>query len=124
MATVRDTFGGITRFSDGNSEFLSFTETVSAADATAVLAAEGDLRSDVRYDLRDELMLCVAMKKDIMLDLEKVDRISNSCMSVLLEIQQSIDQLGCGSLTLTKVPKPVYKSLDSIGLTDLLMIEE
>ena len=45
-------------------------------------------------------------------------------MSVLLEIQQSIDQLGCGSLTLVKVPKDVYRSLDSIGLTDLLMIEE
>ena len=124
MATVRDTFGGVTRFSDGNAEFLSFTETLGDGKSPVVLAAAGDLRSDVRYDLRDELMLCVAMKKDIVLDLEKLDRISNSCMSVLLEIQQSIDQLGCGSLTLTKVPKPVFKSLDSIGLTDLLMIEE
>ena len=124
MAIIRDTFGGVTRFSDGNGEFLSLPETISAADPTAVLAPAGDLRSDVRYDLRDELMLCVAMKKDIRLDLEKLERISNSCMSVLLEIQQSIDQLGCGSLTLLKVPKEIYRSLDSIGLTDLLMIEE
>ena len=124
MATVRDTFGGITRFSDGGEEFLSFTETISADAPGVTMALTGALRSEVRYDLRDELMLCVAMKKDILLDMEKLERISNSCMSVLLEIQQSIDQLGCGSLQLTKVPKPVYKSLDSIGLTDLLMIEE
>ena len=124
MATVRDTFGGVTRFSDGGKEFLSLKESLSAEGSEVTLALEGALRSELRYDLRDELMLCVAMKKDILLDLEKLERISNSCMSVLLEIQQSIDQLGCSSLTLLKVPKEIYRSLDSIGLTDLLMIEE
>ena len=124
MATGRDTFGGVTRFSDGSGVFLSLQESLPAGENTAVLTPEGDLRSELRYDLRDELMLCVAMKKEILLDLEKLERISNSCMAVLLEIQQSIDQLGCGSLTLCKVPKEVYRSLDSIGLTDLLMIEE
>ncbi len=124
MSIERYTFGGVTRFTEGGSEFLSFTEELKSEEKTAVLAVSGSLRSDVRYDLRDELMLCVAMQLEIRLDLEKLEKISNSSMSVLLEIQQSIDQLGCGSLTLVKVPKDVYRSLDSIGLTDLLMIEE
>ncbi len=122
MAIQRDTFNGVTRFQEKGTEFLSFTETINGADVT--LAPSGELRSDVRYDLRDELMFCVTMKKDVKVDCENLKRISNSCMSVLLEIQQSIDQLGRGSLTLTHVPKEIYRSLDSIGLTDLLMIEE
>ena len=124
MSIERYTFSGVTRFLEGGSEFLSFTEEMKPEEKLVTLAVAGSLRSDVRYDLRDELMLCVAMQLEIRLDLEKLEKISNSSMSVLLEIQQSIDQLGCGSLTLVKVPKDVYRSLDSIGLTDLLMIEE
>ncbi|MBR5095248.1 MAG: STAS domain-containing protein [Oscillospiraceae bacterium] len=124
MTIERYTFGGVTHFSEGGKEYLSFTETVAPDSARVDIAVAGTLRSDARYELRDELMLCVAMKKDIYLDMDKLERISNSCMSVLLEIQQSIDQLGCGSLTLRALPKEIFRSLDSIGLTDLLMIEE
>lgn len=124
MAIERTTFGGVTYFTENGKEFLSIAETAEPSGKTVEFSIAGNLRSDVRYDLSDEMMLCIAMKKNIILNLENLEKIANACMSSLLEVQQSIDQMGIGSLTLRSVPKPVYKSLDSIGLTDLLMIED
>ena len=120
----RITFNGVTSFYQGGTEFFSLTETLDPQGSGARLEAAGELRSGVRYDLRDELMLCAAMGKDIELNMAKLTRISNSNMTVLLEIQQTIDQIHRGSLTLRALPKEIYNALDRIGLTDLLMIED
>lgn len=124
MAIDRTTFDSVTHFIENGNEFLSIAETFDPSGNTVEFKIAGNLRSDVRYDFSDEMMLCIAMKKDIVLNLENLDRISNACMSAMLDVQQSVDQMRRGSLTLKSLPKPIYKSLDSIGLTDLLMIEE
>lgn len=123
MAIDRTTFGGVTYFTENGKEFLSISENTDPSGKTVEMSLAGNLRSDVRFDFSDELMLCVAMKKDIILNFENLEKIANSCMSVMLEVQQNIDQTGMGSLTIRSVPKVIYRSLDIIGLTDLLMIE-
>ena len=124
MAIQRTSFGGVLYFTEKGTEFLNLAEEIDPSGQAIAIKVTGNLRSDVRYDFSDEMMLCLAMKMDIVLDLENLQRISNACMTALLDIQQSVDQMGMGSLTLKHVPKPIYKALDSIGLTDLLMIAE
>lgn len=118
----RTTVDSTTFFTESAAEILRIDEKISEDRKSVQFDISGSLRSDIRYDLRDELMLCAAMKMDILINMSGLTHIANSCMSVLLEVQQSIDEMNCGSLSLKDLPKEIYNALDSIGLTDLLMI--
>lgn len=118
----RTTVDSTTFFTESAAEILHIDEKISEDRKSVQFDISGSLRSDIRYDLRDELMLCAAMKMDILINMSGLTHIANSCMSVLLEVQQSIDEMNCGSLSLKDLPKEIYNALDSIGLTDLLMI--
>lgn len=88
------------------------------------ISLNGSLPSSLVHDLQDELIALSTVGKDLFVDLSGVTYISNACRQALLYVQQQMDSMGTGSLTLQKLPDEIYREFEKIGLTELLMIED
>ena len=106
---------------DGSQPILSVTETED--ENCVVMALSGSLRSDTDLSFRDELVALTSVGKDIVVDCENLQYISNACQMTLLSVQQQMDSLRRGTLTIRNLPPEIYKEFEKINLDELLMIE-
>ena len=87
------------------------------------LEIDGSLRSDTEYCFQDELIALSTVGKDIVIDCKGIQYMANACQIVLLTVQQRIDSMNRGSLTLCHVPPGLYADFEKTNLHELLMIE-
>lgn len=108
-------------FADGSSNFLTIQE--KETEEAIQLFIAGELRSDVAHDLLDELIALATVGANVSIDLEKVSYITPTIQHVFLRVQQKMDSMGKGTLTLRKIPQTIYKEFEATGTSELLMIE-
>lgn len=106
---------------EGTNVILKMKETKEDDHVNVIL--EGSLKSDFVYDFQDEMITLILLGLHLKLDFAKVTYLSPTCTSALLRIQQKIDSIGKGSLILSKMPAVILEELESIGFSELLMIE-
>ncbi len=107
--------------SDGHEEILSVHETMSEKEVTVTVS--GSLRSDTEHYFYDELVALSTVGMDIILDCKDLRYIANACQIALLSVQQRMDQMGRGTLTLRNVPPNILADFEKTNLHELLMIE-
>ena len=88
-----------------------------------ILAVSGDLRSDTVQNFKDELAAYASVGADITLDFAELKSISNACQMAILNVQQQMDDMNKGSVTLRNVPKEIYKVFETSNLHQLLVFE-
>lgn len=122
MSLHRTVEGDTLILKDGEKEILAMGE---AADGNAVtLTLRGMLRSDTLHDFQDELIALTTLGMDLIVDFAGVTYLSTACQQALLTVQQKMDSLGKGSLTLVKLPPNIYEEFEKTGASELLMIAE
>lgn len=107
---------------DGEKEILAMAE--SADGNAATVALRGMLRSDTLHDFQDELIAMTTLGMDLVVDFSGVTYLSTACQQALLTVQQKMDSLGKGSLTLVKLPPNIYDEFEKTGASELLMIAD
>lgn len=90
---------------------------------TVRVTVSGSLRSDTEHYFQDELIALSTVGKDIVVDCKELQYIANACQLALLSVQQKMDSMGRGSLTLCNVPPSIYADFEKTNLHELLMIE-
>lgn len=106
---------------DRGETVLTLVETVKGN--AVEIRIEGNMRSDAKHFLGDELTLLVLLRRDIVIDMKKVTYLSAACSEVLLNTQRTVDETESGSMCLRNVPDRIYKEMQATGLSELLMIE-
>lgn len=107
--------------SDRGEEILTVQETVS--DREVLVAVKGSLRSDTEQYFQDELVALSTVGMDIVVDCKELTYIANACQLALLTVQQKMDDMGKGTLTLRNVPREILADFEKTNLHELLMIE-
>ena len=105
---------------DGNC-VLSITE--SEQEGKIVMMLKGELRSDLVHDFEDELIALTTVGANICVDLQGLTYLSSTAQYSFLRVQQKMDRLHKGSLTLCNLTDDIYKEFESTGVSELLMIE-
>lgn len=108
-------------FIDGSTNFLTIQE--EETEEAILLMIDGELRSDIAHDLLDELIALTTVGANIKVDFEKASYITPTIQHVFLRVQQKMDRLGKGTLTLRKLPQAIYQEFEATGTSELLMIE-
>lgn len=108
--------------SDGTELVLTMKEVQD--DAGVLVSLNGSLRSDTVHDFQDELVALATLGLDMRLDFSKITYLSYACMQALLVVQQKMDSMGRGSLTLIKIPPAILAEMESTGISELLVIED
>ena len=72
--------------------------------------------------LEDELLQDAVVRKELVLDLEKVPYISSAGIRAILLLLKTIE--GHGKMRLINVSEEILEVLDTIGFLDILSIEE
>lgn len=108
-------------FTEGASHVLTMTE--KETDEGVLITLKGSLRSDVTHDFLDELIAMTTVGADVYLDFKDVTYVAPSVQHSLLIIQQKMDSMGMGTLTLREMPDEIYREFERSGEADLLMIE-
>ena len=106
---------------DGGETVVTVKETME--DNVVCVQVVGSLRSDTEHFFQDELIALSTVGKDIVIDCEGLRYIANACQIALLTVQQRIDSMNKGSLTLRSVPPDIYADFAKTNLHELLMIE-
>ena len=109
-------------FFEGGKKVLSIQE--SEKESCILMEIDGELRSETAYDILDELVAMATVGANVLVDMKKVTYITSSTMQVFLTVQQEMDTLGKGSLTLQGLPEAIFTEFNRVGLTELLMIED
>lgn len=113
--------GDSSTFYDDTKIFLVINE--AEADGSILMTLVGELRSDVAHDLLDELIAFTTVGANVIVDFEKVTYIASTTQHVFLRVQQKMDSMGKGTLTLIKLPHNIYQEFEKTGASELLMIE-
>ena len=108
-------------FFDSSSNFLTIQE--EEKEDSVLLTIAGELRSDVAHDLLDELIALATVGVNIRVDFGKVTYITPTVQHVFLRVQQKMDSMGKGTLTLRNLSQTIYHEFESTGTSELLMIE-
>ena len=106
---------------DGAKSFAIFNET--EIDSGILITLTGELRSEIANDLLDELVAFTTVGANVIIDFEKVIYISSTVQHVLLRVQQKMDAMKKGTLTLRKLQPNIYQEFEKTGASELLMIE-
>lgn len=106
---------------EGGQTVVSVKETIE--DNTVLVQLSGALRSDTEHYFQDELIALSTVGIDIVVDCKDLSYIANSCQIALLTVQQRMDSMNRGSLTLRNVPPSIYADFEKTNLHELLMIE-
>lgn len=107
--------------SDAGTRILTVKETVEENEAN--IALDGSLRSDTLFYFKDELTALATVDADVLIDCSELKKISNVCQKALIEVQQLMDSIRRGTLTLCKVPEAILKDFEASGAAGSLMIE-
>lgn len=108
-------------FTEGAAHVLTMTE--KETDEGVVISLKGSLRSDVANDVLDELIAMTTVGADVFLEFQDVAYVAPSVQHSLLIVQQKMDSMKKGTLTLRKMPDEIYREFEKSGEADLLMIE-
>lgn len=100
---------------------VTIKETIENNTVRVVIS--GSLRSDTEHYFQDELIALSTVGKDIVVDCKELQYMANSCQLALLNVQQKMDSMNRGSLTLCNVPPSIYADFEKTNLHELLMIE-
>ena len=107
---------------DGGNKILTIGEAMTEEGIRITL--EGALRSDVAHELQDELIAMTTVGANVTVDMSGVTYISSTVQSVFLMVQQKMDSMGKGTLTLCKLPEAIFQEFDRNGASELLLIED
>ena len=90
----------------------------------AIMHLAGSVTKDVEEDLADEILALISVRKNIRLDLGKLEYISNSFQTRLAEIQsQYVEKAGI-ELELFNVPHSMYMQFRSVRLDTQIRIKQ
>lgn len=106
---------------EGGKAIVTVRETVE--DNRVLVEISGALRSDTEHCFQDELIALSTVGKDIVVDCKEISYMANACQLALLSVQQKMDSMNRGSLTLRNVPPSLYADFEKTNLHELLMIE-
>ena len=90
---------------------------------TALIEPEGRLSSEMAQDIEDEFTTMTILGNRLIIDLEKVNYISNAVIRVLLDLQHLIDEKK-GDMVLRNLSDEVYRTFEDMGIEDVFMITE
>lgn len=106
---------------DGQTSILTIFE--QEMDSGVVVKLVGELRSETVHDIQDELVALITVGANITVDFTEVTYIASTAQHLFLRVQQKIDDIGRGVLTLQNLPAPIYQEFEKTGTSELLMIE-
>lgn len=106
---------------EGGEAVVTIIETME--DNVVRVQVVGSLRSDTEHFFQDELIALSTVGKDIVVDCQGIQYMANACQIALLTVQQRMDSMNRGSLTLCNVPPSIYADFEKTNLHELLMIE-
>ena len=106
---------------DSGQTIVTIKETIE--ENTVRVQVSGSLRSDTEHYFQDELIALSTVGKDIVVDCKEIQYMANACQLALLNVQQRMDSMRRGSLTLCNVPPEIYADFEKTNLHELLMIE-
>lgn len=109
-------------FYDGAREVLAIQE--AEADGNIILTVKGALGSEAVHDFQDELIALATVGANIIVDLSGLTYLASSAQHALLQVQQKMDAMGKGTLTLVKTPENIYREFERTGVSELLMFDE
>lgn len=110
---------------DNAKQVLAITELQDEKEQDCIVVVlEGSLKSDTVHEFQDEMITLAIFGMNIKMDFAKVTYVSSACVQALLKIQQKMDNVGKGSLTIIKLPSQIRAEFDSTGISELLMIED
>lgn len=107
---------------DGDETIATITET-AAEDGAVLIQIAGSLRSDTVTCFQDELIALSTVGSRIVIDCGGVRYFSNACQDALVTVQQRMDSMRRGTLTLRNVPPEIYADFKKTNLHELIMIE-
>ena len=107
--------------SDRDGETVKIRESLQGE--TALIEPEGRLSSEMAQDIEDEFTTMAILGNRLIIDLEKVNYISNAVIRVLLELQHLIDEKK-GDMVLRNLSDEVYRTFEDMGIEDVFMITE
>ena len=107
--------------SDRGGETVKIRESLQGE--TALIEPEGRLSSEMAQDIEDEFTTMAILGNRLIIDLEKVNYISNAVIRVLLELQHLIDEKK-GDMVLRNLSDEVYRTFEDMGIEDVFMITE
>lgn len=106
---------------DGASAVLTVEE--KSTEQGILIKLLGQLRSDIAYDIQDELIAFTTVGAKITVDFEKVSYIAPTAQHIFLRVQQKMDACGKGTLVMKKLPDEIYMEFEKTGVSELLLIE-
>ena len=109
-------------FYDGASSILTIYEKETGKNI--VLEMNGELRSDVAHDVLDELIALATIGANVVVDLKEVTYIAPTTQHVFLRVQQKMDAMKKGSLTLKGFSEALYREFERTGVSELLAFEK
>ena len=118
---IRNVEDDVITYYDGAQAFAIINETET--DDGILMTITGALRSDIANDLLDELIAFTTVGVNVIIDFEKVEYLSSTTQHVFLRVQQKMDSMGKGTLTLRKLPPNIFREFEKTGASELLMIE-
>ncbi len=101
---------------------LSVTERIE--DGKVAIKLEGGMRSDTEHELLDELVAFSTLGLNIEINMSGVEYISAAAQQVLLAVQQKMDELGRGSMSILGLTPVLREEFEKTGLSELLLIED
>lgn len=109
-------------FYDGALSVLTIHE--KETEKSIVLVMKGELRSDAAHDVLDELIALATIGADLVVDLKEVTYIAPTTQHVFLRVQQKMDAMKKGSLTLKNFSDTLYREFEKTGVSELLAFEK
>lgn len=106
---------------DGDEVIVTVKESMEGN--VVLVQVNGSLRSDTEHPFQDELIALSTVGKDIVVDCRDLRYMANACQIALLTVQQRMDSMKKGSLTLRNLPPEIYADFEKTNLHELLMIE-
>lgn len=100
------------------------TATPQPREQAMVLKLTGEMVSDAVYTLQDELESYLSLGIRVELDFSEVTFLSTAGQEMLLNVQQFSEDIRRGELRLVHVPDPIYRELDSLNITEHLLIDD
>lgn len=89
-----------------------------------VLKLTGEIVSDTVYPLQDELESYLSLGICVELDFAEVTFLSTAGQEMLLNVQQFAENVRGCEMRLVHVPDAIYDALDSLNITEHLLIDD
>jgi len=103
-------------------KILSIAETPK--DNSLVYILSGEVNNDVAYEMEDELVAGLSVRKSLKVDMKELTYIASSGLRSLLKVQHMIDERNGYEMILCNVNPIIKDIMVKNGFFDLFRIEE